>query len=76
MSPAQQIRRAAQADTNAAPVEIGTDLVRMQRLLRAADYYLSEYRFCPNYPDMQGRKAMLWKGYQETLAELMGATNG
>ena len=61
---------------NEIPAELGTkDFERISRLLRASDYYLRMYRLTSNEPFMQNTKATYWRGYQETLAELMEAIN-
>ncbi len=59
------------------PVELGTQhFERISRLLNATSNALLAYRSCPNYPELQSRKAATWAEYQECLSELVEALNG
>ncbi len=51
--------------------ELGTkDFPRLARLYDAAGRMLLSYRNCPNYPELQSRKAAIWAEYQDVLREL------
>ena len=64
-----------QAQTNAKPVELGTEVRSVQihadAVVKAAISYLA----LPNYAECQDLKAMRFAHYQRCLAELMEAAN-